>query len=125
MPFAPVILKDRSHDYIETDSQETNRSFMTIGARTTPLAQQHMPAALHSADQTARPQILARDINPDYYDIIKNFEKRTGVGALVNTSFNLHGEPIVLTPEQAISTMDRSLLDALVMNDIALLRSTD
>ena len=98
---------------------------MTIGAQTTLLAKQHMPAALHSADHTARPQVLDRDSNPDYYDIIKSFEKRTGVGALINTSFNLHGEPIVLTPEHAISTMDRSLLDALVMNDIALLRSTD
>ena len=125
MPFAPVILKERSCDYLKTENPDTDRSFMTIAAHSTSLAQQHMPAALHAADQTVRPQILERDRNPDYYDIVKNFEQRTGVGALINTSFNLHGEPIVLTPEHAISTMDRSSLDALIMEDIALFRSTD
>ena len=125
MPFAPVILKERVTDYLDTEKPDTDRSFMTIGARATSLAQQHLPAALHAGDHTARPQVLERTQNSDYYDILKSFERRTGVGALINTSFNLHGEPIVLTPEHAISTMDRSSLDALILNDIALLRSTD
>ena len=78
-----------------------------------------------SADQTARPQVLDRDSNPDYYDIIKIFEVCTGVGVLINTSFNFRGESTILIPEQAISIMDRSPLNALGMNDITLLRSTD
>ncbi len=77
---------------------------------------------MHPADFTARPQILEKEANPSYYDLISEFEKITGVGALLNTSFNLHGDPIVRGPEQAIYTFENSELDMLLMNDILISR---
>ena len=95
---------------------------MMIGARTTEAGQRELPAALHRGDRTARPQVLERERNPGYHDVIRAFEQRTGTGALLNTSFNLHGEPIVCTPADAISTFQRSALDILVLDEIALVR---
>ena len=65
-------------------------------------------AAMHQYDFTIRPQMVKKEHNPMYYNIIKEFEKLTGVGAILNTSFNLHGEPIVCSPDDAISTLERS-----------------
>ena len=63
----------------------------------------NLQAALHPYDKTCRPQILLKNVNKRYEDLILNFEKITGVAALLNTSFNLHGEPIVNTAEDAIN----------------------
>ncbi|MGF1609143.1 MAG: carbamoyltransferase C-terminal domain-containing protein [Kiloniellales bacterium] len=122
MPFAPVILAERQDDYIARSNPRIQRPYMMIAAQTTEAGQNELPAAIHRADRTARPQVISRDQNPDYYDIIKAFERRTGTGALLNTSFNLHGEPIVCTPSDAISTFRRSALDVLLMEDVALIR---
>ena len=69
--------------------------------------------------------MINREQNAGYYDIIKAFEQRNGTGCLLNTSFNLHGEPIVCTPADAISTFERSELDVLIMEDIAILRGDE
>ncbi len=122
MPFAPVILAERANDYLESENPNIKRSYMMIGSRTTLQGRTELPAAIHRGDGTARPQVLQRNQNHGYYDIIKEFEKLTGTGALLNTSFNLHGEPIVCTPSDAISTFQRSELDVLLMDDIAIIR---
>lgn len=122
MPFAPVMLAERVADYIIGDNSAIRRPYMMIGARTSAAGQRDLPAAIHRADRTARPQVLCRDQNVEYYDIVKAFEATTGTGALLNTSFNLHGEPIVCSPADAISTFQRSALDALVMDGVALVR---
>ena len=57
---------------------------------------------------TARPQILERDWNPEYHAVIRDFERRTGTGAVLNTSFNLHGEPVVASAADAVDTFERS-----------------
>jgi carbamoyltransferase len=117
MPFAPVILKERQHDYL-INPKNIDSPFMTIGFETTELAQKDLPAALHPYDFTARPQILDPADNPGYYSIIKAFERKTGVGCLLNTSFNLHGEPIVCTLDDAWSTFIRSGLDAIILEHV-------
>ncbi len=114
MPFAPVILEERQHDYL-VNPKGLEAPYMTLGFETTPLARAEMPAALHPYDFTARPQILARADNPAYYDLVKAFERLTGVGALLNTSFNLHGEPIVCTLEDAWRVFTMSGLDGLML----------
>jgi carbamoyltransferase len=81
-----------------------------------------IPAVIHPADKTVRPQMLKRDDNPAYYDLISAFKKLSGLGILLNTSFNLHGEPIVESPEDAVSTFVRSDLDVLLFDNIAILR---
>jgi carbamoyltransferase len=62
-----------------------------------------------------RPQILGRDWNPAYHAVIREFERRTGVGVVLNTSFNLHGEPIVRSAEDAVDTFERSGLPHLAL----------
>jgi carbamoyltransferase len=124
MPFAPVILKERADDYL-LNHKNIESPFMTIGFETTPLAQKDLIASLHQGDLTARPQILTEEVNPGYYKLIKEFEVLTGVGGLVNTSFNLHGEPIVNTPEDALHVFFNSGLDYLVLEDVLIYKETE
>lgn len=95
---------------------------MTIGFNTTNEGYEAMLAACHPADRSARPQILTRTINPDLYQILEDFESLTGRGALLNTSFNLHGYPIVNTPAEAYYVLENSGLDGLIMNNYIILR---
>lgn len=114
MPFAPSIIEERMHDYIENEKQIEGR-FMAVGFNTTDLAKKEIPAGIHPFDKTARPQIVTQKDNPGYHSLIKAFEKVTGIGALLNTSFNIHGEPIVGTPIDAIDTFKRSGIQHLLV----------
>lgn len=121
MPFTPSILAERADDYL-VNPKGAASPFMTMAFDTTPLAQRELPAALHPGDMTARPQMLNREANPDYYDVIKAFEALTGVGGILNTSFNLHGEPIALGADEALHTFEESDLDDLVIGDFLVSR---
>ena len=112
MPFTPTILIERTKDYI-INQKNIDSTFMTMAFDSTKLGQKHLRGAIHPYDNTVRPQILTRDQNPNYYLLIKEFEKLTGIGALLNTSFNLHGDPIVCSPEDAMYTFVNSDLDIL------------
>jgi len=116
MPFAPSILEERENDYM-INPKKINAKFMSIGFDSTPLAQEHLPAGLHPFDRSARPQIVTKNDSPKYHALIKAFEDITGVGALLNTSFNIHGEPIVCTPEDAIDTFSRCGLHHLLIGE--------
>ncbi|MCL5432630.1 MAG: hypothetical protein M1524_00750 [Patescibacteria group bacterium] len=116
MPFAAVILKERLRDYI-VNPKKIDSPFMMIAFETTPKAQKDLIAALHPYDYTCRPQILSKDQNPSYHEIIKEFEALTGTGGLLNTSFNLHGEPIVCSPSDALITFKNSGLKYLVLEN--------
>jgi carbamoyltransferase len=72
-------------------------------------------AALHPHDATARAHILDESWNPGYHKVIRAFERRTGIGALLNTSYNLHGEPLVCTAADAVDTFERSGLPHLAL----------
>lgn len=122
MPFTPTMLAECQNGYI-TNPKDLRSPFMTMAFDSTPRARRELTAAMHPADFTIRPQILTRDENPAYHDLISAFHRMTGVGALLNTSFNLHGEPIVLGPEQAIRTFEQSDLDGLLLNDTLILRA--
>ena len=114
MPFAPSIKWDRRFDYavIEKDIPAYH---MVMGFDSTPLAREHLIAALHPYDYTMRPQFVTQTHNPDYYEMLSEFEKITGYGGVLNTSFNLHGWPIVCSPIDAIKTFLNSDLDYLVI----------
>jgi carbamoyltransferase len=112
MPFAASILEEDATKYIRN---LTGWPYYMIEAfDTTPLAEQSIIAGMHPMDRTVRPQ-LVNDTNPAYRDIIREFRNLTGVGGVLNTSFNLHGFPIVGTPEVAIHTLVNSELDALAL----------
>lgn len=121
MPFTPSILIEREKDYI-VNPKNIRSPFMTMAFDSTELAKVELKGAIHPYDHTVRPQIVEKERNPGYYNLIKAFEKKTGIGGVLNTSFNLHGDAIVLSPEDAVYTMDNSSLDLLLFNDIILLK---
>jgi len=117
MPFAPTILKERERDYIK-NPKKIEAPYMIMAFRSTDLAKKELRAAMHQADFTLRPQMLERSWNPKYYDIIKEFENITGIGGILNTSFNLHGKPIVASPKDAVEeTFEQSGLNHLLLGD--------
>ena len=121
MPFAPTVLHERRQDYI-VNPKDHPAPHMMVAFPTTPLAKREIPAALHPADGTGRPQILRKEQNPTYYRVLKAFEADTGVGAVLNTSFNLHGDPIVCSPQDAVETLLKSDLDGLAIGEWLVLR---
>ncbi len=114
MPFAPTILKEREADYL-VNPKGLASPYMMLAFRTHEKRQDELVAALHPQDGTARPQILEESWNPEYHRIIREFERRTGIGAVLNTSFNLHGEPIVGNAADAVDTFERSGLPHLAL----------
>jgi carbamoyltransferase len=121
MPFTPSILAERESDYL-INPKKFPAPFMTVAFDTTPLAQAHFPAALHPYDKTARPQLVTAKSNPGYYAIIKEFEAITGVGAILNTSFNLHGEPIAQSLSDSMHVFEDSDIDGILLGDHLLLK---
>ena len=114
MPFTPSVLAEDLDEYV-TKPLDLFAPYMCITFDSTERARREIPAALHPRDGTVRPQELTPAYNAGYYKILKAFKARTGVSAILNTSFNLHGEPNVGSPADAIRTMDNSGLDALVL----------
>ena len=114
MPFAPTILAERADDYL-VNPKRFRSPYMMLAMPTRPEAREALAAAIHPQDATARPQILEESWNPEYHALIRAFERRTGVGAVLNTSFNLHGEPVVCSAEDAVDTFERSGLPHLAV----------
>ncbi len=116
MPFAPAVLTDFRNKYLKL-RDNFHCSFMTMACETTREAYRDIPAALHPFDQSARPEVVDQKLHPRFYRMIKSFEKETGVGGVLNTSFNIHGDPIVCSPEDAIQTLISSDLDAVQLEN--------
>lgn len=121
MPFAPIVM-DKYMDIYLQNPKKIFSPYMTIGFDTTSIGYEAMIAACHPADKSARPQMLTKDLNQNLYMILEEFEKIRGIGALLNTSFNLHGYPIVNTPSQAIYVLKNSGLDGLILNNFIVLK---
>ena len=135
-PFAPSVLRERVADYFEMDCESP---YMLLVApvrqsRRIPLTEEQqglwgidrlhvpksdLPAVTH-VDYSARIQTVAADTNPDYHALISEFERQTGCGVIVNTSFNVRGEPIVCTPEDAYRCFMRTHIDYLVLGSCVL-----
>jgi carbamoyltransferase len=110
-PFAPSMLAEVADEYIES---ATDSPFMILTAQVRPEKRAVIPSVTH-VDGSARPQTVERDVNPLYWRLIREFGDRTGVPVVMNTSFNLRGEPIVCTPTDGIRTFFSSGMDALVI----------
>ncbi len=117
MPFAPVTLaEDADECYENIEKAEVAALFMVITFNCKELMQERCPAIVH-LDNTARPQLITRKINESYYKILKEYKKLTGLPTIVNTSFNMHEEPIVCTPEDAIRSFKQGHLDYLAIGN--------
>jgi len=130
-PFAPSVLRERVAEYFEMDVDSPYMLLVAPVKRERQIAlkddqrklwgidqlnvvRSDIPAVTH-IDYSARVQTVSRDVSPDYYDLIKEFEKLTGCPVVVNTSFNVRGEPIVCTPKDAHTCFMRTHIDALVL----------
>jgi len=116
MPFAPVTLFEfRDKCYLNTEGVEGAVKFMTISVDCTGWMKEISPGVVH-VDGTARPQLIKEEDNPGYYRILKEYHRITGIPSLINTSFNMHGEPIVCSPKEAIDTFKTACLDYLAID---------
>jgi len=134
-PFAPSVLAERTADYFDATVHAPYMTFVVPVAESrrrdgeagaTGLPRVHavrsdIPAVTH-LDYSARIQTVAREENPAFHDVISSFDERTGCPVLVNTSFNVRGEPIVCTPRDAYACFARTRLDALVIGPFVVRR---
>ena len=135
-PFAPSVLRERVSDFFQLDCESpymllvapvrqglripmTNEQEKLFGIDKLNVPRSIIPAVTH-VDYSARVQTLRREDNPLYYDLIEAFDRLTGCPLLVNTSFNVRGEPIVCTPQDAYTCFMRTGIDHLVMEDCVL-----
>jgi carbamoyltransferase len=117
MPFAPATLYEQRHEcYRNIDGAEYAAQFMTITFDCTERMKRESPAAVH-VDGTARPQLVTPTSNPSFYRIISEYHKLTGIPSVINTSFNMHEEPIVCTPDDAIRAFLQGNLDYLAIGE--------
>ncbi len=122
MPFAPTILEEWAGRYIKGWAAlkpkvlESSR-YMITTFDSTPLAQEHLRAAIHQKDKTLRPQLVLEKDNEDLYKLLKYYEKLAGMGGLMNTSLNIHGYPLVGTLEQAAFTFENSGLKYMTLEN--------
>jgi carbamoyltransferase len=139
-PFAPSVLQERVHDYFQTRPQEPSPSMLLVapvvenrrtklngdyeqlqGIAKLNVPRSDVPAITH-VDYSARIQTVSADRNGRYYKLIKRFEEKTGCPVVINTSFNVRGEPIVLSPEHAHRCFMSTHMDVLVLEKFVLLK---
>jgi len=114
-PFAPAVLKERAHEYFEMP-EGMDAPFMLLVPKVRAEKQAVIPAVTHR-DGTGRVQTVTEEDNGRYYRLIRTFGARTGVPVVINTSFNVRGEPIVCTPGDALRTFLNTGIDAVVLGD--------
>jgi carbamoyltransferase len=137
-PFAPAVLQDKADQYFDIDRSspymllvadvkaerrlpQPSRDGLTMLERLK-VKRSDIPAVTH-LDYSARLQSVNQMDKPDFYDVIAEFEKLTGCAVIVNTSFNIRGEPIICTPQDAYRCFMRTEIDVLVIEDCILYKS--
>jgi len=123
-PFAPSVLAERAEDFFEMPNAKNHypARFMLYVVPVKEKKRDVIPAITH-VDGTARPQLVFKETSPLYWKLIDRFYQKTGVPLLLNTSFNLKGEPIVSSPQDAIDTFARSEIDILVLENFVIRKS--
>lgn len=117
-PFAPSVLAEKAEEFFEMPQAEKHypARYMLYVVPVKKDKQKIVPAITH-VDDTARPQLVYREQSPRYWKLINKFYQKTGVPLILNTSFNLKGEPIVNTPQNAFNTFSKSEMDILVLGN--------
>ncbi|MBI4096046.1 MAG: hypothetical protein HY438_04240 [DPANN group archaeon] len=118
MPFAPSMMADKKENYLVNAA---DAPFMILGFDATEKAEKEIPAVVH-VDKTLRPQTVKREYNQEYYDLIHEFEKRTGVSTVLNTSFNKHGLPMIMRPKDAIDHLVWGCVEELIIGNYRVFR---
>ena len=121
MPFTPSILEKDVDKYINNPVNMFS-PYMAISFSTKSNALEQFSAAIHPADKTMRVQMVRKEWNPTYHKLIELFKNQTDIPGILNTSLNLHGEPNVHFPKDALKTLVRSRLDYLAIGDFLVKR---
>lgn len=121
MPFTPSMTEDFAKKALNNPKGLTS-PYMTIAFDLTEGLEHELPAVVHPADKTVRPQMLIEKDNPSYHRLLVKIGKLTGFECVLNTSFNLHGEAIVETPKQAVETFLKCKLDGLFFDELCIVR---
>ena len=119
-PFAPAVLAERAADWFHIPGRSRSSDFMLVACEARPERAARIPAVVH-ADGTSRIQTVRAETNPLFHRLIAEFECRTGVPLVLNTSFN-DSEPIVCSPEDALRTFGNTRIDALFLGDFVVER---
>jgi len=117
MPFAPVVLEKYADEVFDINKGRYSAEFMTMLYNTRIGWQRKIPSAIHPIDKTARIQLVYEEKNKLLYDILNSYHKKTKVPVLINTSFNIHDEPIVCWPENAIDHLVNGVVDYLIIEN--------
>lgn len=122
-PFAPVVLKERAHEFFDMP-EGMDAPFMLLVPQVLAEKREVIPAVTHE-DGSGRVQTVTEEDNGLYYKLLKRFGERTGVPVFINTSFNVRGEPIVCTPRDAYHTFVHTGIDALVIGNFVVTEKPD
>ncbi len=123
MPFGLTMLDEEQDRYVENPLRLKSH-YMIQAFETLPERRSEIAAGIHRADKSVRPQILERSFHPRFHRILTRFRDKTGIGAVVNTSLNLHGEPMVNLPCEALQLLERSGLKYLALGNYLVSKPT-
>ncbi len=117
MPFAPATLYEhREQCYLNVEGADYTAQFMTVTFDCTEFMRRESPAAVH-VDGTARPQLVTAESNPSFHKVLTEYHRLTGLPSVINTSFNMHEEPIVCSPDDGVRAFLQGNLDYLAIGD--------
>ena len=117
MPFAPSVMEEYADEiFIDLAKARHSAEFMTITSDVAGAWRERIPAVVH-VDGTARPQVVRRAANPLYHALIDAYRMKSGIPLVLNTSFNVHEEPIVCGPAEAVRALTERRIDALAIGE--------
>tara|TARA_B100000674_G_scaffold213068_1_gene174642 strand:+ start:1061 stop:2890 length:1830 start_codon:yes stop_codon:yes gene_type:complete len=122
MPFACSVISEKADEYFLMDAEMSSYEYMTLCCMTTDKGKRDLQAAIHPYDNTCRPQIVYKHKNREYHELIEAFGELTGVYGILNTSFNLHGLPIVNNADDAVHVLENSEIDGILFEDRLVIR---
>ena len=117
MPFAPIIMEEHFDNVFLCSKSKYSSEFMTLCYSTKEEWIDKIPAVIQKSDKTARPQTVKKENLPKFWEILNEYYKLSGIPVLLNTSFNVHNEPIIDNPKQAFDCLEKGIIDKLVIED--------
>lgn len=117
MPFAPIVLSEFFDEIFTSNKSKYTSEFMTLCYDTKDEWIDKIPAVIQKSDKTARPQIVVKDKLPKFWEILNKYYEISGIPVLLNTSFNSHNEPIIENPKQAFDSLEKNIIDKLVIGE--------
>jgi carbamoyltransferase len=123
MPFAPIVMEEYFDDIFYPSKSKYSAEFMTICYSTREYWINKIPAVIQKSDKSARPQIVVKNKNEKFWEILNEYRKISDIPVLLNTSFNSHNEPIIDSPTQAFEALNKNIIDKLVIGDYVYYRN--